>query len=331
MNKILVTGGLGFIGSNLVECLLDSYEDLSVINVDCLTYAADPNNISEKHWTSGRHFFYKENICNYHDIKEIIEVHKPDAIIHLAAESHVDRSLENPTEFIETNVLGTASLLEAVRANQGVLSDRFRFVHISTDEVYGDLREDDPPFNENSHYRPSSPYSASKASSDHIVLSYWRTYKIPTIVTHCSNNYGPRQYPEKLIPLVIKNAIECKEIPVYGDGRQIRDWIYVLDHVKAIDTVLWRGIPGESYCIGGQNEMRNIDLVETLCSIADTLLERELGETRRLITHVEDRKGHDYRYAIDPSKTKELGWAPSSNFEENLKNTFRWYLEKHGR
>lgn len=329
--KIIVTGGLGFIGSNFIDYMLDKY-DLSVVNIDCGTYAANPNNISKKHWQSGRHFFYKENICHRDKMAEIVRLHRPKAIVHFAAESHVDNSLENPMAFLETNVLGTASLLDAVRSNNDILGENFRFIHISTDEVYGDLKEDDPPFSEKSHYRPSSPYSASKASSDHVVQSYRKTYGIPAIITHCSNNYGPRQHPEKLIPLVIKNAIECNKIPIYGDGRQIRDWIYVLDHIKAIDTLLRAGIPGEDYCIGGQKEVRNIEVVETLCSIADTLLKRELGETRRLIEHVADRKAHDFRYAVDITKINtQFSWSPSNDFEKNLKETFQWYIERSGK
>lgn len=328
MNTILVTGGAGFIGSALVRYLIQ-YTSYCVINVDKLTYAGNLASIASV-MDNSRHIFEKVDIVNMQKIRRIFKEYKPSAVIHLAAESHVDRSIDRPSAFIQTNIIGTYTLLEA--AIEYYKSDipeteNFKFIHVSTDEVYGSL-DKTGYFTEESPYKPNSPYSASKASADHLVRAWYRTYKLPTIITNCSNNYGPYQYPEKLIPVVILNALQKKPIPVYGSGKNIRDWLYVDDHVRGLLTVLEKGIPGETYNIGGNNEQRNIDLVRTICSILDEILEdREVDSYKPLITFVQDRPGHDMRYAIDASKIKnELGWYPQETFKSGIRKTVQWYL-----
>ncbi|APE07072.1 dTDP-glucose 4,6-dehydratase [Alteromonas sp. RW2A1] len=333
--KILVTGGAGFIGSAVIRHILSNTGN-SVINLDALTYAGNLESLpnAEK---SGRYFFEHVNICNRHELDRIFELHEPNAVMHLAAESHVDRSITGPDDFIQTNIVGTYNLLEASRAYWDGLAtsskESFRFHHISTDEVYGDLPHPDeqaknlPLFTEQTSYAPSSPYSASKASSDHLVRAWSRTYGLPTIITNCSNNYGPYHFPEKLIPLVILNAIEGKNLPIYGKGDQIRDWLYVEDHARALYKVVTEGIVGETYNIGGHNEKQNIEVVRSICSILDILMPKETKYADQ-ITYVTDRPGHDRRYAIDSSKIKkELGWTPEETFETGLLKTVKWYLE----
>jgi len=343
--KILVTGGAGFIGSEVVRYIIEETTD-TVVNVDKLTYAGNLNNLSGLH-NSPNYRFEQVDICNFAGLEDVFIRHKPDAIMHLAAESHVDRSIDGPGAFVKTNVIGTYSLLEAARQywlgldKQSKLN--FRFHHISTDEVYGDLEGVNDLFTETTPYQPSSPYSASKASSDHLVRAWFRTYGFPVLITNCSNNYGPYQFPEKLIPLVILNALEGKALPIFGKGEQIRDWLYVEDHVKALYKVVSEGEVGETYNIGGHNEKRNIDVVKLICSILDELVPvsenqvlygssgNQLNSTSsysELITFVKDRPGHDARYAIDASKIeKELGWTPAETFESGLRKTVNWYLE----
>lgn len=333
MNKtILITGGAGFIGSALIRYLIAETEH-KIINIDKLTYAGDLNSLNEV-CKNSRYTFIEADICDSFTIEKIFNQFKPNILMHLAAESHVDRSINSSSEFIQTNIIGTYTLLEAARNYYSNLKNKemFRFHHISTDEVYGDLPHPDfnegnlPLFKETTPYNPSSPYSASKASSDHLVKAWYRTYKLPILITNCSNNYGPFQYPEKLIPLVISNALNKKEIPIYGKGEQIRDWLYVDDHVKALYTVAINGSVGETYNIGGHNEMRNIDVVNIICSILNELVPCEY-DYRSLIRHVEDRAGHDLRYAIDASKIKkELGWNPEETFETGIKKTVQWNL-----
>ncbi|MFY8285236.1 dTDP-glucose 4,6-dehydratase [Pseudoalteromonas sp. SSMSWG5] len=338
--KILVTGGAGFIGSAVVRHILSNTED-SVINVDALTYAGNLQSLPGAD-NSERYFFEHVNICDRAELDRVFSIHKPDAVMHLAAESHVDRSITGPAEFIQTNIVGTYNLLEAAReywnSLNGGSKKMFRFHHISTDEVYGDLPHPDelesgalgeclPLFTEQTSYAPSSPYSASKASSDHLVRAWLRTYGFPTIVTNCSNNYGPYHFPEKLIPLVILNALEGKSLPIYGKGDQIRDWLYVEDHARALYKVLTEGKVGETYNIGGHNEKQNLEVVQAICSILDTLVPKE-NKYAELITYVADRPGHDRRYAIDSSKIqRELGWTPNETFETGLKKTVQWFLE----
>ncbi|WP_394242575.1 dTDP-glucose 4,6-dehydratase [Vibrio astriarenae] len=335
--KILVTGGAGFIGSAVVRHIIENTTD-SVINVDCLTYAGNLESLTSVD-SNSRYTFEQVNICDRAELKRVFETHKPCAVMHLAAESHVDRSITGPAAFIETNVVGTYTLLEATREYWNTLDESakaaFRFHHISTDEVYGDLPHPDevqegtvlPMFLETTPYEPSSPYSASKASSDHLVRAWLRTYGLPTIVTNCSNNYGPYHFPEKLIPLVILNAIEGKPLPIYGRGDQIRDWLFVEDHARALYKVVTEGKVGETYNIGGHNEKKNIEVVNTICDILDTLVPKELPYAEQ-ITYVQDRPGHDRRYAIDSSKMqKELGWTPEETFETGLKKTVQWYLD----
>lgn len=337
--KILVTGGAGFIGSAVIRHIINQTQD-SVINVDKLTYAGNLESLAEVA-SSERYAFVQADICDADALKSIFEQHQPDAVMHLAAESHVDRSISGPAAFIETNVVGTYTLLEASRQYWLALEQSrkasFRFHHISTDEVYGDLPHPDewtedtplPLFTENTPYAPSSPYSASKASSDHLVRAWHRTYGLPTIVTNCSNNYGPFHFPEKLIPLVILNALEGKSLPVYGKGDQIRDWLYVEDHARALYKVLSEGGVGETYNIGGHNEKQNIDVVLTICSLLDELVPRTVSYKDQ-IAYVTDRPGHDRRYAIDASKiARELGWKPEESFESGIRKTVMWYLENN--
>lgn len=335
--KILVTGGAGFIGSAVVRHILCNTQD-SVVNVDKLTYAGNLESLADVA-DSPRYAFEQVDICNREALDRVFALHQPDAVMHLAAESHVDRSITGPAAFIETNIVGTYTLLEAARHYWNGLDEirkgAFRFHHISTDEVYGDLPHPDevcsgevlPLFTETTAYAPSSPYSASKASSDHLVRAWRRTYGLPTLVTNCSNNYGPYHFPEKLIPLVILNALEGKPLPVYGKGDQIRDWLYVEDHARALYKVVTEGKVGETYNIGGHNEKQNLEVVETICSLLDEL--RPKADTyRNQITYVTDRPGHDRRYAIDATKIgNELGWKPQETFESGIRKTVLWYLE----
>jgi dTDP-glucose 4,6-dehydratase len=326
---ILVTGGAGFIGSNFVLDWLKE-NDEPVVNLDKLTYAGNLANLASLNG-DGRHHFVRADICERAQLDRLFGEHAPRAVVHFAAESHVDRSIHGPGEFVRTNVVGTFELLEAARAYWGGLAapakEAFRFLHVSTDEVYGSLGAKDPGFSETTPYAPNSPYSASKAGSDHLVRAYHHTYGMPTLTTNCSNNYGPFQFPEKLIPLMISNALEGKPLPVYGDGRQVRDWLYVGDHCEAIRVALVKGRPGEVYNVGGNSERFNIDVVHVLCDALQQLRPRD-GGYRALITHVTDRPGHDRRYAIDATKIRnELGWTPRETFETGLAKTVRWYLD----
>lgn len=331
--KILVTGGAGFIGSAVIRHLVENTNHV-VANVDKLTYAGNLDSVATVS-NSDHYRFYHVDICDRGGVDKIFAEFQPDAVMHLAAESHVDRSIDGPADFIETNIVGTYTLLEAARSYWQVLpierKAAFRFHHISTDEVYGDLHGTDDLFTETTPYAPSSPYSASKASSDHLVRAWQRTYGLPTLVTNCSNNYGPYHFPEKLIPHMILNALAGKPLPVYGDGNQIRDWLYVEDHARALVKVVTEGEVGETYNIGGHNEKRNIEVVRTLCSLLEELAadQKPAGVARYedLITFVKDRPGHDVRYAIDASKIEhELGWKPEETFETGLRKTVAWYL-----
>ena len=329
-NPILVTGGAGFIGSNFVLQWLKSAGS-PVVNLDLLTYAGNLGNLASIEGDP-RHIFIQGDICNQELVGSLLEKHRPGAIVHFAAESHVDRSIVSPDAFLQTNVHGTVALLNQARRYWTGLtgSDRanFRFLHVSTDEVYGSLGADDPAFSETTPYAPNSPYAASKAASDHLVRAYHHTFGLPTLTTNCSNNYGPFQFPEKLIPLMILNALEGKPLPVYGDGKNVRDWLFVEDHCSAIRTVLERGRVGETYNIGGNSERANIDVVNTICELVDELRPDKAEPARRLITYVQDRPGHDRRYAINCTKlTGELGWKPSEQFESGLRKTVSWYLE----
>ncbi|MFL2705025.1 MAG: dTDP-glucose 4,6-dehydratase [Gammaproteobacteria bacterium] len=327
--KIIVTGGAGFIGSALVRMLINETEH-EVLVLDKLTYAGNLLNLDlvKDH---ENFFFEKIDILNKEDIFKIFKIFNPDSVMHLAAESHVDRSIQGPLEFINTNIIGTFNLLEASREllqNNTNKIDKFRFLHVSTDEVFGDLADTNNFFTEETKYDPSSPYSASKASSDHLVRSWYRTYEVPILITNCSNNYGPYHFPEKLIPKSIKNALKRKDIPIYGKGKQIRDWLYVEDHVKALYKVLTDGIPGETYNIGANNEKSNIEVINLVCSIMDKKIPLKEGSYKDLIVFVDDRPGHDFRYAIDSSKIKkELNWAPSESFETGLEKTIEWFIE----
>ncbi len=328
--KILITGGAGFIGSAVIRHILNNTTD-RVVNVDKLTYAGNLESLAAVS-NNARYAFEKVDICHRSELDRVFREHQPDAVMHLAAESHVDRSIDGPADFIETNIVGTYTLLEATRAYWNRLEEgaheRFRFHHISTDEVYGDLEGPEDLFTEITPYAPSSPYSASKASSDHLVRAWSRTYGLPTLVTNCSNNYGPYHFPEKLIPLMILNALEGKPLPVYGKGNQVRDWLYVEDHARALYQVLTEGEVGQTYNIGGHNEKQNIEVVNTICALLDEFRPRADGRAyRELITHVTDRPGHDLRYAIDAGKIqRELGWAPQESFESGIRKTVEWYL-----
>lgn len=332
MKNVLVTGGAGFIGSNFIRYLLEKDAEVRVVNLDALTYAGSLENLKGLA-DPGRHVFVEGNIVDRPLVDELLRRHRVDTIVHFAAESHVDRSILGPEQFIQTNVVGTFTLLESARTwwlAEKALSDvPVRFHHVSTDEVYGSLSPDDPPFSELTPYAPNSPYSASKAASDHLVRAYWHTYGLPVTLTNCSNNYGPYQFPEKLIPLMILNAVEGKPLPVYGDGRQIRDWLYVEDHCEAILVVLRQGELGETYNIGGDNQPENITIVKSLCAMLDELVPGSPHcPHARLLQYVTDRPGHDRRYAMDIRKVKErLGWQPRHGLQAGLEKTVRWYLD----
>lgn len=327
---ILVTGGAGFIGANFVLDWIEATGE-AVVNLDALTYAGNLANLKSLAQDS-RHVFVQGDICDRALVDKLLKDHQPRAIVHFAAESHVDRSIHGPGAFVQTNVNGTFTLLEAARGHwmqlQGAAKDAFRFHHVSTDEVYGSLKPTDPPFTETHPYEPNSPYSASKAASDHMVRAWHHTYGLPVITTNCSNNYGPYHFPEKLIPLMIVNALAGKPLPVYGDGMQVRDWLYVKDHCSAIREVLARGRVGETYNVGGWNEKPNIEIVKTICALLDELRPDPAGSYARHITYVTDRPGHDRRYAIDARKLeRELGWKPAETFETGIRKTVRWYLD----
>lgn len=327
---ILVTGGAGFIGANFVLDWIEATGE-PVVNLDALTYAGNLANLKSLAQDK-RHIFVQGDIGDRALVDKLLKEHQPRAIVHFAAESHVDRSIHGPGAFIQTNVNGTFTLLEAARGHwmqlQGAAKDAFRFHHVSTDEVYGSLKPTDPPFTETHPYEPNSPYSASKAASDHMVRAWHHTYGLPVITTNCSNNYGPYHFPEKLIPLMIVNALAGKPLPVYGDGMQVRDWLYVKDHCSAIREVLARGKVGETYNVGGWNEKPNIEIVKTICALLDELRPDPAGSYARHITYVTDRPGHDRRYAIDARKLeRELGWKPAETFETGIRKTVRWYLD----
>jgi len=327
---ILVTGGAGFIGANFVSEWLSTHNE-TVLNLDKLTYAGNRSNLAGLE-NQSKHIFVQGDICDMSLVADLLERYRPRAIIHFAAESHVDRSIHSPGDFIQTNVNGTFCLLEAARAHWKKLAETdrnaFRFLHVSTDEVFGTLGPNDAPFTETTAYAPNSPYSASKAASDHLVRAYYHTYGLCTLTTNCSNNYGPFHFPEKLIPLVITNARAGKPLPVYGDGKQVRDWLYVTDHCSAIRRVLEAGKKGETYNIGGWNEKTNLEVVHALCDILDELDPKTVGSYREQITFVDDRPGHDRRYAIDARKIeRELDWRPAKTFESGIRKTVQWYLE----
>lgn len=327
MKKILVTGGCGFIGSNFIHHVLEKNEAIHIINLDKLTYAGNLNNLLDLDSTN--YGFVQGDICDTSLVKSLFEKYGFDSVVHFAAESHVDRSIDGPSEFIQTNVVGTLNLLEQSRHHfNETKNNDFRFLHVSTDEVYGSLG-DDGKFLETTPYDPSSPYSASKAGSDHLVRAWNRTFRLPTLITNCSNNYGAYQFPEKLIPLMIINCLHGKPLPVYGKGENVRDWLFVRDHCEAIYQVLSNGDMGETYNIGGNNEIQNIEVVKTICSVLDDLRPSTDGTSyEELITYVTDRPGHDFRYAIDASKIEtELGWTPKESFESGIRKTIQWYLE----
>jgi dTDP-glucose 4,6-dehydratase len=329
-DTILVTGGAGFIGSNFVLSWKRA-SSAALVNLDLLTYAGNAANLASIEANS-RYTFVRGDICDAALVGSLLRKHRPRAIVHFAAESHVDRSIVSPEAFIRTNVMGTFTLLEQARAYRAELDEggraAFRFLHVSTDEVYGSLGPNDPAFSETTPYAPNSPYAASKAGSDHLARAYFHTFGLPVLTTNCSNNYGPFQFPEKLIPLMILNALEGKPLPVYGDGRNVRDWLFVEDHCEAIRRVLENGRPGETYNVGGNSERANIDVVTTICDLVDEMRPGHGRSRRSLITYVADRPGHDRRYAIDASKImNELGWKPAEQFESGLRKTVRWYLE----
>jgi dTDP-glucose 4,6-dehydratase len=333
IKKLVITGGAGFIGSAVIRHIINNTNH-HVVNVDKLTYAGNLESLASIE-VDTRYTFEQVDICNANEIKRVFNEHQPDIVMHLAAESHVDRSIDGPGEFIQTNIVGTFILLEESRdywSNlDSVKKDNFRFHHVSTDEVYGDLEGTDDLFTEETRYAPSSPYSASKASSDHLVRAWQRTFKLPTLITNCSNNYGPYQFPEKLIPVIILNALEGKDLPIYGNGAQIRDWLYVDDHARALLHVALTGETCETYNVGGHNELQNIEVVKTVCSILDELAPSKFDgiiKYEQLITYVDDRVGHDVRYAIDATKIdKELNWTPDETFATGIKKTVEWYLE----
>ena len=335
IKKMLITGGAGFIGSAVIRHIINNTGH-SVVNVDKLTYAGNLESLKSIK-DNDRYLFEQVDICDAIEIKRVFSQYRPDIVMHLAAESHVDRSIDGPSEFIQTNILGTYVLLEEARSYWSNLTNKkkssFKFHHISTDEVYGDLKNTDNLFTEDTPYAPSSPYSAAKASSDHLVRAWQRTFGLPTLITNCSNNYGPYQFPEKLIPLIILNALAGKHLPIYGDGKQIRDWLYVDDHARALLRVALIGEIGQTYNIGGHNEIQNIEVVKTICSILDELVPSQLDgiqQYEQLITYVTDRAGHDKRYAIDATKiNKELEWAPKETFKTGIKKTVKWYLNNN--
>lgn len=326
MKTIIITGGAGFIGSHVVRLFVTKYPDYKIINLDALTYAGNLENLKDIE-SSPNYVFEKADILDAEALNKIFDTYQPDGVIHLAAESHVDRSILSPLDFVYTNVVGTVNLLNTAKKHWTGNYEGKLFYHVSTDEVYGALG-DEGFFTEDTAYDPHSPYSASKASSDHFVRAYHDTYGLPVVVSNCSNNYGPFHFPEKLIPLMINNVIHKKPLPVYGDGLYTRDWLFVKDHATAIDAIFHKGKVGDTYNIGGFNEWRNIDLIKLLCKLMDEKLSRKKGESEELITYVKDRPGHDRRYAIDATKiNKELGWKPSVTFEEGLSQTIDWYLE----
>ena len=324
--NLLITGGAGFIGSHVVRLFVNKYPEYRIINLDKLTYAGNLENLRDVE-NKPNYIFLKEDICDLERILDVFTQYKVDGVIHLAAESHVDRSITDPFTFAKTNVMGTLSLLQASKESWANDFDGKLFYHVSTDEVYGTLEFDDTLFTEEKKYDPHSPYSASKAASDHFVRAYHDTYRLPTVISNCSNNYGPYQFPEKLIPLFINNICNNKPLPVYGKGENVRDWLYVEDHARAIDLIFHKGKTGDTYNIGGFNEWKNIDLIKVIIRTVDRLLGREAGTSEKLITYVTDRAGHDLRYAIDATKLKnELGWEPTLQFEEGIENTVSWYL-----
>jgi len=324
--NILITGGAGFIGSHVVRRFVNNYPNYKIYNLDALTYAGNLENLKDIEMKEN-YTFIKGNICDIDLVDKIFQENNIDTVIHLAAESHVDRSISDPLAFVQTNVIGTATLLNSARKLWNNQYEGKLFYHVSTDEVYGSLGETGF-FYETTAYDPRSPYSASKAGSDHLVMAFYHTYHLPIVISNCSNNYGPHHFPEKLIPLSINNIIQNKPLPIYGKGENVRDWLYVIDHADAIDTILHKGKMGETYNIGGHNEWTNIELIRLLCNIMDEKLGREKGSNEKLITFVTDRAGHDLRYAIDATKLKEeLGWTPSLQFEEGLNKTIDWYLE----
>lgn len=331
MKQVLVTGGAGFIGSNFIRHLLRERSDVHIVNLDALTYAGSLENLKDLPG-SDRHTFVQGNICDAELVERLLHEHAIDTVVHLAAESHVDRSIVGPALFVQTNLVGTFTLLEAARRvwkEKGGFADR-RFHHVSTDEVFGTLAPQDPPFRETTAYDPRSPYSASKAGSDHLVRAYFHTHGFPVTLTNCSNNYGPYQFPEKLIPLMVLNALRGKPLPVYGDGMQVRDWLYVDDHCEAIRLVLERGRPGETYGVGGENQPPNLEIVQQICALLDEF-QPEAAPHIQLVKHVPDRPGHDRRYAMDITKIKtELGWAPRFDLKSGLRATVEWYLSRPG-